>query len=453
MVLWTCSKSADRAGPAHPRRSDVRRTAARAGPPYRGPRLATQIEWVWLPDGRSDSPVAVTFGRAPAGHRVVEQYAVLPTARLPRLLVPIGSRRVAAATLTEYSGARSPRSRAGRRGLAAAAGAGLTRLLAASQLVVSIHQRVPRADWPQHLVVAHLAELLGVGHLHAFLTVRRINPNAKPTLELFDDDARPVAYAKLGPTEATQRLVRREAVTLRALAGGSGALVVPALLAAGDWHDTAYSVAAPLPRDLRRWSGGVQGTVPALEQVAASGDAHVGTFAGSAYLDEITADLAQVSGQPEVTHLLHEWLVALRSSTVPLPFGRMHGDWLPENLGDTGQRLAVWDWEHSRDHAPVGMDLLHWHFLRTLKAHGLLAAVKSVEGSTGELALLGVPATARPAVATAFLLDLFVRRTLLASGGGRWNDMWYPALLEVLNTRRPDAAWSAPMAQPRDTSL
>ena len=419
-----------------------------------GPRLATQIERVWLPDGGSDSPVAVTFGRAPARHREVEQYAILPSARAPRLLVPIGSRRVAAATLREYSGARSPRSRAGRRALAAAAGGGLTGLSAGSRLVVSIDQRVPRADWPQHLIVPHLAELLGVDHLYAFLTVRRINPNAKPTLELFDDAARPVAYAKLGPTEATRRLVRREAATLRALAGGSGDLLVPALLAAGDWHDTAYSVAAPLPRDLRRWSGGVHGTVPAMEQVAASGDVHVGTLAGSAYLDEIAADLAEVSGQTEVTSLLHEWLAALRGSTVNLPFGRMHGDWNPENLGRAGHRLAVWDWEHSRDHAPVGMDLLHWHFWRTLTAHDLPAAVRSVEGSTGELALLGVPAAARPAVASGIPAgpvhppDLCWPRA--AVGGTTCGT---PRCWRCSTPAGPTLAGGAPVAQPFDTSL
>jgi len=398
-------------------------------------RLRAHVQKVWLtPDG-DESPVAVSLRTPPPGHTVVEEYAVLPHPRMARFLVPLASPRLAAATFFEYNAIRSPLSRAVRLALAGGFALGLTRVVQRHRLLVSVDRRVSRSDWTRLLVTRHLAEVLGRQELHAFVALRQVNPNAKPTLEMFDEFAAPAGYAKLGTTEATKELVRTDAATIGELDGGGGRLLVPRLLAAGDWNETAYTIVEPLPRGVRRWTGGVQATISSMRAVAATGVVSRNPFAGSSYAARLRGELAAIDGQNEVTPMLWSWLRRLEQSPAPILFGRSHGDWIPDNVGRCGDQLAAWDWEHSNPDAPVGFDLLHWHFHHALVAKDLAAAVAAVYAATPQLELLDVAESTRRTVARAYLLDLFVRRTRLAAGGGGWNRRWYPALLEVLRHR------------------
>lgn len=397
-------------------------------------RLQTFVERIWLSNGASDSPVAVTLGDAPTGHTVAEEYWVLPHPHLSRFLVPLATRDIATASLRCYNATRAPLSRAVRGGLAAALARGVGGLARRSRLVISVDSRVPRDRWADFLITTHLAEQLNIPELHAFVAVRQLNPNAKPTLQLFDAAAKPVAYAKLGTTFATRALVRNEAAAIQRL-GSLADPIVPRLLSAGHWNDTAYTVSSPLPLDLGRFHGSVDQTIPTLRHIAEAGTRSYGPVVGSSYAARLRSEIAAVSDQRALAPLLTHWLDAIERSPLPISFGGNHGDWIPNNIGVSGSRFAVWDWEHSTPDAPNGFDLLHWHFHHALVGSGLEAASAAVDFACAELAALDQPATSTRLVGSLYLLDISVRRARLASGGGGWNARWWPEILTLAGKR------------------
>jgi len=399
------------------------------------PRLRALVDQVWLHALDGQSPVAVTLHRPPAGHVVAEEYAVLPHPAMARILVPLPSRKVAAASLLRYNAVRAPASRALRGVMGRAYAAGLGGLGFPHRLVVSVDQHFPPSRWAEILVLRHLAAELGRRDLTARMDIRRINPNAKPTLQLFGPDGLPAGFAKLGISAATRAMVRNEAAATAALHRRVDSVLVPRPLASGQWRDTAYTVGAPLPLDLRRCTSAPDDTLAQIEAVASTSTGDRRPFAISTHATRLRADLAATDPSDDVPPVLGAWLERLTRNRHELAFGRMHGDWIPNNLGWTGGRLAAWDWEHSADDVPVGFDLLHWYFQRGLDADGLPAAVREVDRATPKLAALGVPADTRALVASLYLLDLFVRRMKLANGGGGWNARWYPDLLEVAARR------------------
>ncbi len=398
-------------------------------------RLRALVDQVWLHPLDRDSPVAVTLSRPPPDHVVAEEYAVLPHPSMARILVPLPSRRVAAASLLRYNAVRAPTSRALRGAVGWAYAVGIGRYGFPHRLVVSVDQRFPPSRWAEVLVLRHLAAELDRPGLMARVDVRRINPNAKPTLQLFLPDGSPAGFAKLGINAATRSMVRNEAAATAMLHGRVHSVLVPRLLASGEWRDTAYTVGAPLPRDLRRCTSTPGDTLAQIAEVAGSGTDDRRPFATSTHAARLRAELSAAAPHDDVARVLGAWLERLTRHHQELAFGRMHGDWIPNNLGWSGDRLAAWDWEHSADDVPVGLDLLHWYFQRGLDAQGLPAAVRAVDAATQQLGDLGVPDDARALVASLYLLDLFVRRMKLANGGGGWNARWYPDLLEVAARR------------------
>ena len=396
--------------------------------------LRAHAERVWLHPVDADGSVAVTLGTSPPAHHVaVEQYAVLPSVSAPRLLAPVGSRHATAAALRAYGAARSPHSRLARRAMATAMRTGV--LDSRSRLIVSVDARIPRPRWSEVLLTQHLRLAIDQPQAIAVMEVRPLNPNAKPTVQLFDPTGVPLAYVKLGTSAATKEMVRREAAALTALKGRLTTVLVPEMLGAGEWHDTSYVMGGALPLDIRRWSGRPEDTEAALRDIVASGTTSVSTFAASAHFAQLRADIAAASEQSDVASVLGAWLERLASHPAPLQLGRTHGDWIPDNLGQSAAGLAVWDWEHSIDDAPVGSDLLHWHFKQGMDAGGLTAAVAAVDAAAPNLHLLGVPPQARELVASLYLLHAFVRRLRLAVGGGGWNARWYPGLISVARSR------------------
>lgn len=399
------------------------------------PRLRAYIQRIWRNDPSSESPVSVTLGSAPDTHVIAEQYAIVPHARAARFLVPMGARAASAAAFGTYNATRAPLSRTLRGVVGRGYDYGVSDRLFPQRLTVSVDRRFPRERWDEVLFVRHLTDVLGIPSLRAFTAIRKINPNVKPTLELFDDLGRPVGYAKLGTTEATRRLVRTEASAMAELSGQLEAITIPRLLDSGDWGSAAYTVSSPLPRDLHRWTWGPEATTQAMITISASGLVSRAPLAGSTYAARLRADIDQVGAADEVARTLGQWLERLERDRSTIGYGRLHGDWIPDNLGRSASEFVVWDWEHSHRDAPVGFDLLHWHFHDVFVRRGMDAAVAALDAAAPRLSTLGVAFPAQRLVASLYLLDVFVRRTKLAVGGGGWNQRWYPHLLEVARTR------------------
>jgi hypothetical protein len=403
-----------------------------------GPLLSNLARQLWH---TNPSPVSVSIGAPPDGFVPVEVYAVLPNHRHPRWLVPLGPRPVTMAALRAGSPGKTLTYRLARRGVTVAAQAGYAGLGSRyfDRLVVSVDSQVPPREYSRWLVLARLGEELGSDRpLHASMHVRRVNPNAKPTLRLWDAAGSELGFAKVGWSPATRRLVDNEAAALESVHGRVEGLVVPELLAHGRWHDKEYLVTKPLPRGGRRLRLRLSSHVRVLKQLSLTGDVWRGPLGQGAYLIRRRELLAQIGrSEPEAAHVLGVWLDAMAESPVDLDFGRVHGDWTPWNLAQVGDRVAAWDWEHSHPHAPWGFDYLHWHFQQAIPTMPLPEAVRKTVRRAEALPRLGIPPPAGRLVVGLYLHDMFTRVAMLAVGGGGWNRRFYPQMLDVA------AAWTA----------
>lgn len=369
--------------------------------------------------------VSHSDGHPPDGYRIAERYAVVPDLRRARFLVPLATRRAASASLLRYNALRPVRRRAVRGvlglGFRAGLGAALPRLTVA----------VPRDAPPSALLSTHLAEALGRGPLVFGVGVRPLDPNSKPTLQLFSPGGTSIGYAKIGWNPATRELVANEAASITALPPLEAAHV-PAVLHHGSWNERTVTVTEPLPARVRGHRD--PDTPPPLDLLRAiAAPSAPAPLAASAYWKRLRDETAGVKPADADDRRFGEALraaldrVERTGGGAGREFGRWHGDWVPWNVGTHRGRLQVWDWEHSADQVPFGLDLLHWRFQVALVLRGapLSAAVAAVrESARYELG--------DPAAADLYLLEMSARTWRLRRGGGGWNPALHPALLGVL---------------------
>ena len=101
-----------------------------------------------------------------------------------------------------------------------------------------------------------------------------------------------------------------------------------------------------------------------------------------------------------------------RWSQLPFRFGRWHGDWTPWNMATREGRPIVWDWERTAPSVPVGFDLLHYAFHRSLAsdrddpARCLVEAARSV---APPMRALGVHGARLDATVCLYVLEMHVR--------------------------------------------
>jgi hypothetical protein len=124
-------------------------------------------------------------------------------------------------------------------------------------------------------------------------------------------------------------------------------------------------------------------------------------------------------------------------------FGACHGDWTPWNMGSTGERVAVWDWERSGRLVPDGIDAAHFDFHLALgRSRKPLHALDQVLGA-GRLMLarLGGGPRLERMLLTLDLLEMALRYAEGASGGPSATDAPELIALEALLAQPPDAPW------------
>ncbi|WFE48994.1 hypothetical protein [Micromonospora sp. WMMD1155] len=390
-----------------------------------------------------DDRVGLTVGVAPpAGHRQVARYAVVPSVARARFLVPLGAPRAGAASLLAYNALRPPKVRAVRAALGGLARFGPVGLAAFPTLTVSVPEGVSAAEV---LLTERLAADLGGTPLLAACGVRPPDPNGKPTLQLFTVDGRPRGYAKIGWNDATRALVTAEAAALRALGGVTGVAdhpTPPRLLTETAWAGQVVAVIEPLPPAVRGVPVDEPPRIAALLAVARRG-APAGTprpLAGSTFLARLAGLAARAAAVEPAGARAVDAVAALarRHGDTGVEFGHWHGDWVPWNLGRHAGRLVAWDWEHSAPDVPVGFDLAHDAFQRSLVLRGepADAAASAVDGYLGlHGERLGLDAAQRRLVADAYLVEMWLRTWRLADAGAGWNPALHPALLDVIEKR------------------
>jgi hypothetical protein len=346
-------------------------------------------------------------GRAPGRTADEVELVVLPNAAAPRLLVPVGNPTAAARAMLRFSAALSNRDTLKRVGVS-----------------VLLRSRADSA-FPDRIVVAERA-----GSMRAYLSdvfgeqvdfslgLGTARANRKPVLQVFDARGRSIAFVKIGGTEVTEALVRREAGSLERLAeaGLPAELEVPRLLHLGTWEgSTIVAMTALETSFLQRPKR--QFEVPAEEMglFEASFDEGTRPLTDSQLWDQmVTAQKSLTSAGVRLR--LGDALEQLRlaSEERPLRFGAWHGDWTPWNMSRRRGRLQLWDWERFETGVPMGLDRCHYGVNTVTHTEGF--DQKSILRG---LELAGVPASPgsdEHLVAAAYLAAIACRYLVGAEG-------------------------------------
>ncbi|MFI7026591.1 hypothetical protein ACIBMZ_28135 [Micromonospora sp. NPDC049900] len=378
----------------------------------------------------------------PAGHTVVARYAVVPSIARARFLLPLGVPRVTAAALLAYNALRPAKVRAMRAALGAAARVGIVDRASFPVLTVAVPTGLDPAE---ALLAARVAAALGDEPLYAACGVRPPDPNHKPTLQLFDGTGAPRCYAKIGWNDATRALVTTEAAALRevaASAGVDGHPGTPRLLTELSFAGQVVAVVEPLPARIRGVPVDGPPEIAALLAVARRGGATTASrpLAGSVFLARLTEQAQRSAATEGIGDRAVAAVAALarRHGDVAVEFGHWHGDWVPWNLGRHDGDLIAWDWEHSGPDVPVGFDLAHDAFQRSVVLRGEPAAHAAGQVDA-ELArhgaALGLDRARQRLVADAYLVEMWLRTWRLADAGAGWNPALHPALLDTIEKR------------------
>lgn len=307
-------------------------------------------------------PALVCRGGAPSG--AAWRYALVPSARNPRALLPLGASAACLRTaLAPYAeGAAAPAMRVAARVLQALARLGLAAPLLRHR--VTVGATLPGAALPLH---DYLADVLGTRRFVTALRLAPDRPNGKPVVQVSDPRGRPLAYAKFGWEPLTRRLIAAEAAMLSTLAPAvaGSPVTVPAVLAAGPWNGLQALVVAPLPSGGRAPARLADIPPEALSALVCALPPRQLRLGQSPFWHRERRRIGALAD-----HLSAEGAAALKAAAClveerwgdePLVFGLGHGDWIPPNMRvQRGGRLVVWDWERAAPDAPLGRDVLQF---------------------------------------------------------------------------------------------
>ncbi|GAA0572221.1 hypothetical protein [Actinomadura livida] len=395
------------------------------------------VEDLW-PDARVESAGP---GEAAGARR---ELAFLPDARRPRLLVPAGLPRAAAAALRRYSHDLGPKQRAARGVTAAAVRTGLPERGLKDRLVVT---------GGGASVEDHLAELLG-RPVVVSIGLGSARANRKPILQVLSPRGEPVAFVKVGDTGTARDLLAGEADALAylnaRLPGPAGEhadrharLHVPRLLHHGTWHGLDLLVLEPLPTGALGWRPRGRAPLDEMRTLFEVGGVERAALRDSGFWDALTASPAQVldDGQRDRFGDVIE-TTGKAYGDLALDFGAWHGDWTPWNMAWHRGVLRLWDWERFARGVPNGFDLLHYRLQEAMRTASGPPYATWPDTAPTALEPLGLTGAAAQATVRLYLLEL-CRRYLLAAqepiGGPLRADT--ERLLELLRSHppRPDS--------------
>lgn len=373
--------------------------------------LSDHLDWILEILRGRDEDVAVTVGQLPVGHVEVDRFTVYPSLRQPRLLISGGSNRVRSAVLERVADRSSSWSSVAKKMSAHAARLGADQLALGPDLIVSRPADVgSTAGAAQHMTLReHLEQAIHADDVCLGITVGPLRPNRKPVIQLMDHSGQLIAYAKVGWDPSTIAMVRHEASVLEAMPRIPN-LVTPKVLHHGDWKSMSVLVTAPV--DHAGPSTPTQAMiVDALAEITRITPRSTTTLATSTWASRQRDRIARLGERGNDLSELLERCIELHGDT-ELVFGTAHGDWAPWNMRRVGHRLGVWDWERSRNDAPVGIDLVHFHFQR-----GFHAADQSVADGVDairrhvptQLTALGIDGDLHDLIAVLYLVELTLR--------------------------------------------
>jgi hypothetical protein len=358
-----------------------------------------------------DRAVARRRGQAaPDGFERVESYLALPRAANPRLLVPLGSLRAAAAALARNHDATSAKARLGRAALGAGLKIGLTQRVA-DRVDVFADRSLSPAERPQHVLTDHLRAMFGRDDLEMAVILGVPRLNRKPVLQVLASDGTVVGYVKAAWNDLTAGLVRNETRVLSHLAAtGPTTFTPPAFVAAGPWGDLELIAASALPNAARPDQAQVfDPPMPVIAEIAGLWGRSTAKLAESPYWAGVRGRVMAQAGS-EVLDRAVDWVERMIGAT-EIAFGAWHGDFTPWNMARLDEASYVWDWERAAP-APAGLDLLHFLFQTVCRFEGKApaAAVESCsERAATLLPVLDVAPGSLPALWLLYRLELLLR--------------------------------------------
>jgi hypothetical protein len=404
-----------------------------------GHTASASASYRWLLDvlvGRTNTVTWTAAGELPAGFERADQLAVLPSGPGRSFLVPLATRRAASSALTSYNALRPARRRLERRILGTGLRTGLAQPLLSRKVDIGTAVGVTGEQRAGLMLGEHLSALFGRGPV-AIAVGAGGGPYRKPVLQVFGRDGTPLGYVKVGWNDWTRDAVRHEAAALRACAGRSMRLGVPALLDQSTWHGLDLLVTAPLPAGVRRPARGWLPGADVLREISGLSRLRVSELAASPWWLGLRARIRTGVSDPAARASLCRVADGIERSFghVTLEFGTWHGDFVPWNLARLGTQLYAWDWESSAPDAPLGFDALHFHFqLAFVARRRPLAEAADIadRGARQALADLGIAADSRRLLAPLHLVELAVRHEEARRSTGDVDGRFYPAVLRAL---------------------
>jgi hypothetical protein len=347
---------------------------------------------------------------APAGFSRAEAYLALPRAANPRLLVPLGSPRAAAAALARNHDATSRQARLARAALGAGLRVGLTQRVA-DRVDVFVDPSLTAGERPALLLSEHLRGIFGRRDLEMAVILGVPRLNRKPVLQVLTSDGTVVGYVKAAWNDLTAGLVRNEARVLADLGAAAPATFTPpALVAAGPWGELELLAASALPNAERPDQAQVfEPPMAVIAEIAGRGGRSTARLADSPYWAGVRERVAAQGGS-QVLHRAVDW-IERHFGAVEMAFGAWHGDFTPWNMARLGGTTYLWDWERAAP-APAGLDLLHFLFQTVCRFDGRTpprAVEICSERTPSLLPLLEVPLDSERALWLVYRLELLFR--------------------------------------------
>ncbi|GLY84919.1 hypothetical protein [Actinoallomurus iriomotensis] len=283
-----------------------------------------------------------------SGTGAVREFAFLPNAERPRLLLPAGVPAAAAGALRRYSHDLGARQRVTRVLTTAAVRAGLAdRALRDRLLVTGAGESVE--DRLGALLGRPVVVSVGLGSERA---------NRKPILHALTPRGEPLAFVKVGDSPMARELITGEAAALGRLAERSfHGLRVPQVLHHGEWRGLDLLVLSPLPTGPLSFRSRRDAPVAAMRELI--GETRRGPLAESGFWsrfgDVPLEDLDQGKRLADAVGRIGETY-----GGDEVEFGAWHGDWTPWNMAWHRGAVQLWDWERYDPEVPAGLDLLHY---------------------------------------------------------------------------------------------
>jgi hypothetical protein len=306
---------------------------------------------------------------APAGFRRAGSYLVLPRAAEPRLLVPLGSSRVASAALRRRDDSTSARARLGKAALAGGLRVGLTQRLARHRVELAVSGQLSADQRADVLLVEHLRKVLGRPDIDVAVILGPVRLNRKPVLQVLSGEGKVVGYVKAAWNELTRNLVSNEAAVLVDLAGRRPVtFAAPRLLHHGTWGELELVVASALPHtDRPKEAHRFDPPMAVLAEIAHRHGISEAPLAHSHYWKGVRARAA--AGLAPMLDRMED-----RFGRTTVRFGAWHGDFTPWNMARLPDGTYLWDWERAAPSVPLGLDLCHFLFQSVCRYEGRNAA-------------------------------------------------------------------------------